>query len=153
MELREKQELGLSYFEKMYNCAQSSFVPFAEELGIDRTTAIKVTGAMGAGVHCGDNMCGALLGIVSAIGAKYGQTEDFDAKTKQHCGAVTKEFLQCFRDKYGYVNCQDLLGYNYYDLQKKGNTPEEIQASIKEQRAKCSCFIKDAIAIGNDLIK
>ncbi len=153
MELKEKQELGLSYFEKGYNCAQSSFVAFSEDLGVDRDTCIKITGAMGGGITCGNNMCGALLGIVSAIGAKYGQTEDFDIKSKQHCSKVTKEFLQGFRAKYGYVNCEDLLGYNINDISNMGKSPEELQAFMKAQRTKCSCFVKDAIEIGNDLLK
>ncbi len=153
MELKEKQELGLSYFEKGFNCAQSSFIPFAKELDIDTKSALRVTGAMGGGIQCGNNMCGAVLGIVSAIGSKYGQTEDFDAQTKQHCTKVTKEFLQAFRAKYGYVNCEDLLGYNINNVSTEGKTEEELKEALKERRAKCCCFVKDAIAIGDEFLK
>lgn len=153
MNIKEKQELGLSYFEKGYNCAQSSLIPFTEELGVDKKTALSLTGAMGGGITCGNNMCGALLGVASGIGAKYGQTEDFDSKSKQECIKVTKEFLKAFKDKHGCVNCEDLLGYNINEVSKVGKSEEQLKAEYEERRKLCKGFVSDAIAFGTEFLK
>ncbi|MFV0520232.1 MAG: C-GCAxxG-C-C family protein [Lachnospirales bacterium] len=152
MELSEKQIYGLSIFDEGYNCAQATFSPFATMLDIDKETALKVTGAMGGGVTCG-NVCGAILGVTCAIGSKYGQIKAFDKDTKQNCVLVERDFIQAFKDKHTYVNCEDLLGYNVNDQPKEGLSPEELREIYAKRREQCKNYVADAISIGEELLK
>ena len=71
-----------SGFEEGFNCSQAVFSAWAEELGLDRETALRVATAFGGGMgHRGDT-CGAVTGAFMAIGLKHGRLRADDEETR-----------------------------------------------------------------------
>ena len=79
-----------------FNCCQSVFMPFAEELGLDEEAARRIGAHFGAGMRVG-SVCGALTGALMVLGM-YGFSE-----------AEARAFMEDFRQRAGFLNCADLL--------------------------------------------
>ena len=90
---------ALALHKKKFNCAQAVLLPFAEELGIDRKTAMMISEGFGAGMG-GYKMktgpCGALSAAIMVVGLKNssGNLEAPDSKlsTYQLCNEITEAF-------------------------------------------------------------
>ena len=79
-----------------YNCAQSVFIPFAEDMGITREQANAVALNFGAGMGCG-SVCGAITGALMAMGG-------LDIPQEKRL-----ELLERFRAAHGTVDCGVLV--------------------------------------------
>ena len=82
--------------EIRYNCAQSVFIPFAEDMGITREQAKDVAANFGGGMGCG-SVCGAVTGALMAMGGLNIPVEE------------RAELLRRFRDENGTLDCAALL--------------------------------------------
>lgn len=60
-------EKSLKLFESKFNCAQSVFASFSEELGLDEKQALKIGGCFGSGMRKG-KVCGACTGALMVLG-------------------------------------------------------------------------------------
>ena len=77
-------------------CSQAVFGAFAEELGMDAETAMKVSAGLGGGVGRMREVCGAVTGATLALGLKYGpdktvvypKVQELCAKFKAECGSI-----------------------------------------------------------------
>src|SRR5574344_1664797 len=49
-DMKSRVNVAVALFESGYNCAQSVFAAYADLLGMDRETALKISCPMGAGV-------------------------------------------------------------------------------------------------------
>lgn len=114
-------ELAVARFAKNHSCAQAVFSAFAEPMGIDYQTAIRLSAGFGGGMGMG-SVCGTVTGAIMAIGLKYGGT---DAPKKEQTAKLVKEFINRFKARHPSLNCRDLLGCD-------PNTPEGRQ-TIKEK--------------------
>lgn len=114
-----KEMMGMGF-----NCAQIVFASAAEELGMDKETALKTAAAFGSGMGCGE-VCGAVAGGLMAVGCKYGNFAAGQADAKAICGAKAAEFKAAFCDEYEFLRCKDILGYDF-------SIPEQA-AEIKEK--------------------
>ncbi|MBO5888780.1 MAG: C-GCAxxG-C-C family protein, partial [Clostridia bacterium] len=54
-----KKELGISYFKQGYNCAQAVILAFADEIGLDKESAVKFISGFGGGFGRMREVCGA----------------------------------------------------------------------------------------------
>ena len=63
MNLREESATKL--FGSGFNCAQSVIAVFCEKYGMDKETALKISGGLGGGFRSGD-ICGAVSGMVKS---------------------------------------------------------------------------------------
>ena len=61
---------ALSLHKKGFNCAQAVLLPFAEELGLDRKTAMTIAEGFGAGMGGCKLTCGALSAAIMIAGMK-----------------------------------------------------------------------------------
>jgi hypothetical protein len=48
-----RTETAVSLFKQGYSCSQAVLAAFAEEFGMDRTTALRVAGGFGCGTNTG----------------------------------------------------------------------------------------------------
>ncbi|WP_346859056.1 C-GCAxxG-C-C family protein [uncultured Draconibacterium sp.] len=127
----------------LVNCAQTVFSLYAEEIGLDEKTALKIASGFGGGMACAET-CGAATGAYMVIGMKHGHaTSDPDAK------AITKQKIQLFNEKFkgehGSLICKELVGYDI--------SIPEIAAEAKEAgvfESKCPLFIETACNIIDD---
>ena len=67
-----KADKAESLFRTGYNCSQSVYAAFAEELGITVEEAAKKASPFGAGFGKLREVCGAVTGMVMVIGDLYG---------------------------------------------------------------------------------
>ena len=101
-------EKSLKLFESKFNCAQSVFASFSEELGLDEKQALKIGGCFGSGMRKGE-VCGACTGALMVLGLKYGQNEVGDIENKLKSDKAYVEFLDKFKSQNESYICNDLL--------------------------------------------
>ena len=103
-----KSEQAISCFRSGLNCAQATLLPFAEDLGLDKETALRMAAAFGRGLRCGE-ICGAAAGAAMVMGLKYGQRTEDDNEAKADCYARIEAFMEAFRIENGSLLCRDIL--------------------------------------------
>lgn len=117
----EKSE---GYFSNGFNCAQAVFTPFAEAKGIKEKDALKLASSFGSGINEG-LVCGAVIGACLAIGINYGYTDGGDISAKEKTKNIVTSFKQKFREKFGTINCSELLGLDMSDPEMKARAGED----------------------------
>lgn len=89
------------------NCGQSVVVALDELTGLDESTAKALSTSLGGGLRCGE-ACGAYCGAVLAIGLTVGK--DGMGKPGGPVAEAVKAFSDEFKEKFGAIRCEDLLG-------------------------------------------
>ena len=138
-----KSEVAVATFSKGYNCAQSVFYAFCDDLGIDKTTGLKLACGFGGGMGRKEEVCGAVTGAIFAIGAKYGKSEAADQKALDTTYRKTRELMDGFSRKHGTYICRSLLGG--CEL-----TTDEGQKQFKQKDLRtsvCVACVKSAVEI------
>lgn len=130
-----RTEKALDLFNP-YNCCQATLSAFADELGLDRETTLKISSGFGGGLAKAE-VCGIVSGIVMALGMKFGKTDPENTVVR---GKV-KDFMDTFITKHGSCTCKGLLGYDKSTakgakiIQEKGLTavlcPKFMESGIK----------------------
>lgn len=130
------------------NCAQSVLSSFGPELGLDKTTCMKLAAPFGGGLAKNQHVCGAVSGALMALGLKYGKGINETDDDKKSTFSIANEFIMRFKEKYQSIECLDLLGANMHT--------EEGQNLIKEHnlfKTKCVHFVVDAASIVEELLQ
>ncbi len=120
-----KGERAVSKFMEGYNCAQSVFSAFCEDLDMDQDAALKLACGFGAGMGRKGEVCGAVTGGILALGARYGRGEKEDRLVTDKTYARVRKLMDQFASRNGTCICRQLL--NGCDL-----TTEEGQKYFKE---------------------
>lgn len=87
-----------------YNCAQSVLIPFASELGLDESTAARITMGLGAGVGGQREICGVANGMAMALSLRYAPDPALKGKVSVEVRTLTERFRSC----HGCLRCSDL---------------------------------------------
>ncbi|MGA2062247.1 MAG: C-GCAxxG-C-C family protein [Thermoguttaceae bacterium] len=106
----EKRQIAAEKFSEGYNCAQSVFYCFCDDLGFDKNTALKMATGLGGGMGRKEEVCGAVTGGIIVLGAKYGRGEKDDRAATELTYQKTRELMERFAAKYGTFICRQLLG-------------------------------------------
>jgi C_GCAxxG_C_C family probable redox protein len=130
---------AVARFEEGCSCAQAIFSAYAEDLGIDRQTAMRVSAGLGGGMGMMAETCGAVTGAFLILGMKYGG-EDKDARDRAY--QMVREFANRFKARHGSLLCKDLMGCDI-------STAEGLQAmrDRKLRSAICTGLVRDAAEI------
>jgi C_GCAxxG_C_C family probable redox protein len=122
-----------------YSCSQAVCAAFAEDFGVDRDTALRLSCGFGGGMAHTGNTCGAVTGALMVIGMKYGRTAIDDLAAKEKTYAVVHEFITEFLRRNHAVGCTDLIGHNLCD-------PKELAIARKDDlfHTKCTKYVRDA---------
>ena len=133
---------AVAAFTEGFSCSQAVFSAFAEEMGVDRTTALKISTAFGGGMAGMGLTCGAVTGALMAIGAEHGRTEAADDAAKQKTYEISREFIRVFAERHGSIACRDLLGVDI-------STPQGREQAKANDLFKTLCprLVADAVAI------
>lgn len=91
------------------SCSQAVFGAFADELGIDYDTAMKLASSFGGGLGGAREICGAVSGMLMVAGLKWGYSDvgNLDLKTAHY--ARTRALLDGFKAEHGTLICRELL--------------------------------------------
>ncbi len=126
------QEKAEYLFCEGYNCAQAVFLTFAEELGMDKETALKLSSSFGGGMGGLREVCGAVSGMFMVAGLVKGYTgKKVPEEKKEHYERLQK-MAEAFKTENGSIICRELLGL------AKGETPLP-QERTKEYYQKRPC--------------
>ncbi len=104
----KKSQLAIENF-KTLNCAQSVLLSYAEDLKIDRTTALRMALGFGGGMCMGET-CGAATGAYMVLGLKANFEEKTIAEIKTDTKVAVRRFNESFIAQHGSLQCKKLLG-------------------------------------------
>ena len=139
-----KIETAVARFEEGCSCAQAVFATYAEDQGMDHSTAMRVSSGFGGGMGMMGDACGAVTGAFMILGMQYGG-EDKNARTKA-C-AMVREFADRYRARHGAIACRDLVGCDI-------STPEGVQ-TMRENKLRskiCTGLVRDAAEILEEML-
>ena len=137
------REKAIALFKEGYNCSQAVFGAFAEELGLDFETAVKISSSFGGGMGRMREVCGAVSGMFMAAGLNcgYSKPRDIEAKTAHY--KLIQELAEKFKKKNKYIVCRQLLGLEGQD---NNYVPSERTDEYYKKRP-CAELIGDAAEI------
>jgi len=102
-------DLAIIKMSEGYNCAQSIAAAFAREVGLDVSTAIKMSGVFGGGLAHQGHVCGAVSAALMIIGMKYNGIEP-DYASREHGFAIGTDFIEEFESRHQTIDCRELTG-------------------------------------------
>lgn len=105
----EKGRLAKELFESGYNCAQSVVLAYAEEMGLSRRDAAKISSAFGGGMGRMREVCGAVSGAFMVMGTVSGYFSPDDKQGKKDLYERVQAFAADFRRDNGSIICAELL--------------------------------------------
>ena len=103
------EEKAVENFLAGYNCAQSVFLAFAEDLGLEPDFALRLASSFGGGMGRLREVCGGVSGILMAAGLLYGYTSPDNDETKAAHYALVQELAEEFSRENGSIICRELL--------------------------------------------
>jgi C_GCAxxG_C_C family probable redox protein len=137
-----KSDVAVSSFKAGLSCSQAVLASFAEELGMEKETAYRISCGFGAGIARSGNICGAVSGALMVIGMKHGKATKDDNAAREKTYALVQEFLKEYTALHGPVMCPDLPGYDLRD-------PVQVAEAKKANAAArlCPGMTADAVTI------
>jgi C_GCAxxG_C_C family probable redox protein len=108
--MSQRSDKAVAVFDSGFNCSQAVLSTLGPELGLERVTALRVAGAVGAGMGRMGNVCGAVTGAFMAIGLKYSKTQDGENDLRDKGYALVRRFTQEFEARNGSIVCKEILG-------------------------------------------
>ena len=131
------------YFLGGYNCAQSVFAAFHEDIGMDEETALKASCGLGGGIGRLREVCGAVCGAAMLCGF----TEDATNKTDVY--KKVQDIAEEFKKQNDTYICRELLEL------KKGaptpHTPDKRTAEYYKSRP-CLKLVEDVTEIVENML-
>ncbi len=95
-------------FLKGCNCAQSVFCPYAQNFGIDKETALRLSLPLGAGVGRMRNVCGAFSAIAMICSLKFAKGFPEESQ-KEEIYILTQNLAEIFKQENKSIICAELL--------------------------------------------
>ena len=112
-------ERAKTLFDKGYNCAQSVAGAFAEKAGIPLETMVKLASSFGGGMAGTRGICGAVSGMLMAIGVANGYSDPSAKEEKQAHYAICRKAMDEFAEVNGSCICSELLAVQKNGGEKK----------------------------------
>lgn len=145
--MSKQSESAVNFFNEGFNCAQAVFTSHCEDFGLDKKTALKISGAFGGGMgHIGE-ACGAVTGAFMLIGLKHGKNEAHDNEAKEKTYALVKEFNRRFVAEFGSVKCKELLPF---DISNNDELKKAVEAGVF--RTICPKLVKRSVEIVEEVL-
>lgn len=91
------------------NCSQAVLLPFAQECGLDRDTALRLASGFGGGMGRLREVCGALTGMFMVANLQYGYSDITDKNIKDAHYALIQNLTARFKAETGTILCRELL--------------------------------------------
>lgn len=147
----DKCKLAAEYFTNGCNCAQAVFAAFADELNMDKDTAMRLSSSFGAGMGRMRQVCGACSGMFMVAGALYGTTEGDSNEDKSKHYALIQEMAQRFKDKNnGTIICSELLAG--LAASKSTSPTPDVRCPEYYKARPCIKLVMDATEIMQEII-
>ena len=97
-----------AYHKKGFNCCQSVVAAFSDLLEMGEQEIMNLSSGFGGGAGTGE-MCGAITGAIMTLNLMTPVDLEDPVGSKKRSVAQSKEFQKRFKERFGYLRCQDLL--------------------------------------------
>ena len=97
-----------AYHKRGFNCCQSVVAAFSDKVNMSEEVLMNIGSGFGAGAGTGE-MCGAITGAIMALNLMTPVDMEDPVGSKKRAVAQSKEFQKRFKERFGYLRCQDLL--------------------------------------------
>ncbi len=144
-----KGDKAYELFLSGYGCTQSVLGAFAEELGLDFDTAMKLASGFGGGMGRMREVCGTFSGIVIVLGMVYGYSDPKALNAKKELYEKIRLLAEKFRSDNKSIICRELLGLKSAE---KSAEPEPRTAEYYKKRP-CPELCRYAADLLEDYIK
>lgn len=105
-------EKAKALFEEGYNCSQSVFLAFEDVIGLDRSTAVRISAGFGGGFARMREVCGAVSGMTAVISYVNACEDPNNHEKKKELYALIQKAIGEFKNINGHYICRELLGLN-----------------------------------------
>ena len=107
-----KAKLAGELFSQGYNCSQAVVAAWADAIGLDKNTALRISCGFGGGMGRMREVCGAVSGAVMVLNWHFGYTDGTDQAAKAEMYKLIQAFAARFREENGFdsIVCRELLG-------------------------------------------
>ena len=104
-----KPEQAVNIFKEGSNCSQAVISVYAEDFGLSRENALKISRGFGGGMGRMAKTCGAVTGAFMVLGLKYGNADIHDKEARERIYGLVREFARQFENRNGSIICRELL--------------------------------------------
>lgn len=141
--IHERKEKAVAYFEEGYNCAQAVFLAYSDIYEIEPELAKKLSAPFGGGMGRMREVCGACSGMFMLMGMQFPSTNPADKDAKSANYAAVQRTAAAFKAKFDTIICADLL-----DIKRQPQTPvpSDRNAEYYAKRP-CARFVAEAAEI------
>ena len=135
------------YFKKGYSCSQAILSTYSEELGLDKSLALKISTGFGAGMARMAKTCGAITGAYMVLGLKYGRNNEKDIDAKENTYSKIEDLTKKFIKINGSIKCKDLLNCDISSPDGREVAKEKGLYDLM-----CPKFVRDTVRILDTLL-
>jgi C_GCAxxG_C_C family probable redox protein len=98
-------------FRMGYNCSQAVVGAWADDIGLTFETAVKISSGFGGGMGRMREVCGAVTGAFTVLGAKFSDGSA-NPQDKKNVYELVQKFAARFKEENGFdsIICRELLG-------------------------------------------
>ena len=143
----KNSEKAVKLFTDGYNCAQAVFGAFAEDIGFDKNTALKIAAPFGGGFGRQREVCGAVSGMLMVFGYLYGYETPETGDRKMEHYEQTRALCDAFKEQNGSILCRDIL-----KTAEVGGAPSPRTPEYYKERP-CDRCVRTASEILEEFIK
>lgn len=136
-------EQAVENFLSGYNCAQSVFLAFAQDVGLNKETALKLSSSFGGGMGRLREVCGAVSAMFMLAGLLKGYTTPNDDEIKGKHYELIQTLAEEFESEFGTIICRKLLNL---DVEKDSPQPSKRTEQYYQERP-CAKLIAYAAEI------
>ena len=135
-------DIACENFQNGCNCAQSVLCAFADKVGFDKKTAMKLASSFGGGMGRLREVCGAVsaMFMIAWLLKGYETAGDDIGKTRQY--QLIQDLAKKFKKEHETIICRELLGLDGEDNPIPSKRTPEYYASRP-----CENFIRTAAEI------
>lgn len=127
-------EKARDLFKEGYNCAQAVVGAFAEELGMDKETAMKIASSFGGGMGRLREVCGSVTGMFIVAGLMDGYSDPKAKEEKTEHYKRIQQLAAAFKEENGSIICRELLEKGTQKQADTSPTPEARTAEYYKKR-------------------
>ena len=106
----ERTDKAVDLFNSGYNCAQATLCAFQDLIGTDEKLLRRVASDFGGGMSGTRETCGAVTGMLMALGLMKGYDDVTDTAHKQRLYAEGRGLIDDFTAEFGTTTCAELSG-------------------------------------------
>jgi C_GCAxxG_C_C family probable redox protein len=147
MPVHARVDKAAALFAEGFSCSQAVFLGFAEELGLDRATALRLSQAFGGGMAHLGQVCGAVTGAFMAISLKHGRSEVNDLAARDRTYERMQRLAELFKRRHGWLDCPSLIGV---DLATEEGRAESMAKDLA--RTRCAGFVRTAAELTDEIL-